>query len=97
MKLNILMENYIYDEIIKSNSINLLIIYPIIDGISGTFNRPYSSFPEYSHCLYNRRLDNRGIRCEVFYERRDYLKYFIERINWMSYLIKWKILNLFIS
>lgn len=92
---NYLLENYFYDKLRQSDKLKLISFYPIISGISGSFNRPYSDYPEYNYNLYNRKLNNKALRYKLFKQRQDYNKYLVFKFSWILYLIKWKFLGIF--
>ena len=89
------MEKYLWDGFLKSKNLKIKSIYPKIEGISATFNKPYNSMKEYSNDLVFRRLNNNALKKNFFYKRKAYLSFFCSSIKWGLYLILWKIQSLY--
>lgn len=80
-------ENFLYDNLLLVNKINLFEIHPFIEGISGTLNIPYNKLTEYSNNLYLRKYRHELYYCSFLKEKREKIDFIMHKLKSFFYKI----------
>ena len=73
-------QTMLYNAVLKTKGINIVSIYPYIDGISGKTGKPYVN----NH-IFQRKFDNYTGLKGIYYVRNEKLKFTYSYICWLFY------------
>ena len=85
------MSDMLYNAMLNTEKVKMSTCIPVIDGVSGTYNMPYTSIDGGGYARYtDMRLNHYGILCDVYKIRKERWNYMVTTLMWICCVVKWK-------